>query len=135
MLEIFIDGASKGNPGESGIGIYLKGEGQHKKISEVIEDTNNHIAEFQALIRALEEAINFKSELVWLRSDSKIVVSSIEKRYVKSDEFKPYLQKALDLIDQIPTFFIKWIPEKENRTADQLAKQAIHSRKNAIYYE
>ena len=133
MLEVYIDGASAGNPGASGIGIFIKGEGHLIKISEVIEDTNNHVAEFKALVRGLEEAKKLGSDFVWMRSDSKIVVASIEKEYVKSEEFKPYLEQALALIETFPTFFIKWISDKENRAADALARQAIHTRKSAIY--
>lgn len=135
MLDIFIDGASAGNPGPSGIGIFIKGEGHLIKISEVIEDTNNHVAEFKALIRGLQEAKKLGTDFVWMRSDSKIVVSSIEKQYAKSEEFKPLLEEALQLIEQFPTFFIKWIPDKENRAADALARQAIQTRKSAIYTE
>lgn len=135
MLEVFIDGASAGNPGASGIGIFIKGEGKIIKISEVIEDTNNHVAEFKALVRGLEEVEKIGTDFVWMRSDSKIVVASIEKEYVKSEEYKPYLEAALALINTIPTFFIKWIPDKENRAADALARQAIQTRKSAIYYD
>lgn len=135
MLEVFIDGASAGNPGASGIGIFIKGEGNIIKISEVIEDTNNHVAEFKALIRGLEEVKKIGTDFVWMRSDSKIVVASIEKKYVKSEEFKPYLEEALAIIETFPTFFIKWIPDKENRAADALARQAIQTQKSAIYYD
>ncbi len=133
MLEVYIDGASAGNPGPSGIGIFIKGEGHLIKISEVIEDTNNHVAEFKALVRGLEEAKKLGSDFVWMRSDSKIVVASIEKEYVKSEDFKPYLEEALKLIETFPTFFIKWIPDKENKAADALARQAIQTRKSAVY--
>ena len=135
MLDIYVDGASAGNPGASGIGIFIKGEGHQIKITEVIDETNNHVAEFQALVRGLQEAKQLNSEFVWMRSDSKIVVASIEKRYVKNEEYKPFLEQALALIDTIPTFFIKWIPDKENRAADALARQAILTRKSAIYKE
>lgn len=125
MLEVYIDGASAGNPGPSGIGIFIKGEGHHIKISEFIGDTNNHLAEFSALIRALEEAVKLGSSIVSVRSDSKIVVSSIEKQYVKNDEYKPYLEKAITISEQFDLFFIKWIPDKENKAADALAREAI----------
>lgn len=133
MLEVFIDGASAGNPGASGIGIFIKGEGHNIKISEVIEDTNNHVAEFKALVRGLEEVQKLKTDFVWMRSDSKIVVASIEKEYVKNEEYKPYLEQALTVIQSIPNFFIKWIPDKENKAADALARQAILTRKSAAY--
>ena len=125
MLEVYIDGASAGNPGPSGIGIYIKGEGHQIKISEPIGMTNNHIAEFTALIRGLEEALKIGATFVSMRSDSKIVVSSVEKEYVKNEEFKPYLVNALALIEQTELFFIKWIPDKENKAADVLAREAI----------
>ena len=55
MIELYVDGASAGNPGKSGIGIFIKGEGHNVKISESIEPTNNHTAEFIALLRGMEE--------------------------------------------------------------------------------
>ncbi|MFF5995537.1 ribonuclease HI family protein [Lysinibacillus sp. KU-BSD001] len=129
MLEIYIDAASAGNLGKSGIGIYIKGEGHQIKISEYIGVTNNHIAEFTALVRALEEAVKLGSNLISMRSDSKIVVSSVEKAYVKNEEFKPYLARALQLIEEIDLFFIKWIPDNQNKAADALARQAIQNQK------
>lgn len=125
MLEVYIDGASAGNPGPSGIGLFLKGEGHLIKISEPIGQTNNHQAEFTALVRGLEEAKKLGVTFVSMRSDSKIVVSSIEKNYVKNEEFKPFLQRAQVLIEQFDLFFIKWIPDKENKAADALAREAI----------
>ncbi len=129
MLEIYIDAASAGNPGPSGIGIFIKGEGHHIRISEYIGEANNHVAEFKALIRGLEEAVKLDSQLVSMRSDSKIVVSSVEKEYAKNEEYKPYLERALQLIGQIDLFFIKWIPDNQNKAADALAREAIQKNK------
>lgn len=128
MLEIYIDGASSGNPGPSGIGVFIKGEGHHIQIAEYIGESNNHIAEFTALIRGLEEAKKLGTSFVSVRSDSKIVVSSVEKRFVKNEIFKPYLEKILLLIEEFDYFFIKWIPEHQNRAADMLAREAIRKR-------
>ena len=125
MLEVYIDGASAGNPGKSGIGIFIKGEGHHLKISEPIGVTDNHHAEFQALVRALKEMLSLNPTMVSVRSDSKIVVASIEKRYVKKDSYKLLLEDALTMIDQLPLFFIKWIPDDQNKAADALARDAI----------
>lgn len=125
MLEVYVDAATAGNPGESGIGIFIKGEGHVLKFSEAIGVMSNHEAEFAALVRGLEEAAKLHSSLISMRSDSKVVVASIEKRYVKNDVFQPYLQQALTLIDSFELFFIKWIPDHENRAADALARQAI----------
>lgn len=125
MIEVYIDGASAGNPGKSGIGLFLKGEGHHVKVSEAIKPTNNHIAEFTALIRGLEEARELSTGMISVRSDSQIVVNAMEKEFVKNDLYKPYLTKALTLAEQFDFVFIKWIPTAENRAADALAKEAI----------
>lgn len=127
-MEVYIDGASAGNPGPSGIGIFIKGEGHSVKISEYIGETNNHVAEFTALIRALEEAKKLGTNLVSIRSDSKIVVASIDKQYVKSEEYKPYLEQALKLAEEFSLFFIKWIPDSQNKAADALAREAIQKK-------
>ena len=67
MIELYVDGASAGNPGKSGIGIFIKGEGHDVKISENIEPTNNHTAEFQALLRGMEEVKKLTSGIVSAR--------------------------------------------------------------------
>ncbi len=126
MIELYVDGASAGNPGKSGIGIFIKGEGQHLKIAEPIEPTDNHTAEFQALLRGMEEAAKLTTGIVSVRSDSQIVVTAVEKEFVKNEIHKPYLLKILQLSRSFDYFFIKWIPRSENRAADALAREAIY---------
>lgn len=126
MIEVYVDGASAGNPGKSGIGIFLKGEGHHMKISEPIEPTDNHTAEFQALLRGIQEAAKLTTGMVSARSDSQIVVMAVEKEYVKNEQYKPYLTQILDIAKTFDFFFIKWIPDVENRAADALAREAIY---------
>lgn len=126
MIELYVDGASAGNPGKSGIGIFLKGEGHHIKISEPIRPTDNHSAEFQALIRGLEQAAELTTGIVSARSDSQIVVSAVNQEFVKNPTYKPYLMTILTIAEQFDFFFIKWIPTAENRAADALAKDAVY---------
>ncbi|GEK33034.1 ribonuclease HI family protein [Kurthia sibirica] len=128
MLEIYVDGASAGNPGLSGIGIFIKGEGQSLQISEAIGQSDNHTAEFIAMIRGLQEAQRLGSTFVSVRSDSKIVVASIEKRHAK--HFKELVAQVLELVDSFELFFIKWVPSDQNRAADNLARQGIQKNKH-----
>ncbi|WP_339250065.1 ribonuclease HI family protein [Sporosarcina sp. FSL W8-0480] len=126
MIELYVDGASAGNPGKSGIGIYIKGEGAQVKLSEPIEPTNNHTAEFIALLRGMEEAAKLTTGIVSARSDSKAVVSAVENEFVKNELHKGYLNEILSIAKTFEFFFIKWIPDAENRAADALAREAIH---------
>lgn len=128
MIELYVDGASAGNPGKSGIGIFIKGEGRTIKLSEKIEPTDNHSAEFQALLRGVEEASKLTTGMVSARSDSQIVVMAVEKQFVKNEAYKEYLRKILDIANTFDYFFIKWIPDVENRAADALAREAIHKK-------
>lgn len=126
MLEVYVDGASAGNPGKSGIGIYIKGEGHQLRISESIAPTDNHSAEFQALLRGMEEAAKLTTGIVSVRSDSQIVVMAVEKEYVKNEAHKPLLAQILAIAATFDFFFIKWIADADNRAADALAREAIH---------
>ena len=72
-LEIYIDGASKGNPGPSGIGVVIcQGEDTLKNISSYIGNATNNIAEYTALIYALQEALVLKAEAVTIKTDSQL---------------------------------------------------------------
>ncbi len=130
MIEVFVDGASAGNPGKSGIGIFIRGEGHSIKISENIAPTNNHTAEFKALLRGLEEVSKLSKGLVSARSDSQVVVTAVERKFVKNELHKEYLSKILAIIHTFDLFFIKWIPSAENNAADALARQGIHKKAN-----
>ncbi len=127
MIEVYIDGASKGDPGPSGAGVYIKKGKQQHSYSFPIGILSNHEAEFTALIKALEVCQkDFPEEILSVRSDSKLVVDSIERSNTKQERFIPYLRKAEELSETFPYFFIKWIPDKQNKHADELARKAIH---------
>lgn len=128
MIELYVDGASAGNPGKSGIGIFIKGEGHLIKLSERINPTDNHTAEFLALLRGVEETAKLTSGVVSARSDSQVVVMAVEKEFVKNENYKEYLKKILEITNKFDFFFIKWIPDSENRAADALAREAIHKK-------
>ena len=131
MLEVYIDGASAGNPGPSGVGIFIKGEGNQLRFSKYVGIYDNHTTEFIALLRGLEEAQKLSKEFISVRSDSQVVVAAVEKRFVKSPVYKEWLDQALEIADTFDFFFIKWIPSKSNLAADQLARQAILRKKDS----
>ncbi|OIJ12814.1 ribonuclease HI [Anaerobacillus arseniciselenatis] len=125
MIEVYIDGASTGNPGLAGAGIFIKANGKVEHYSIPLGEMTSHEAEFWALIKALEICIDKGYKVVSFRTDSKVVDDAIEARYAKREPFASLINKALPSIDQFDLFFLKWIPGKNNATADRLAKQAI----------
>ncbi|PYZ95217.1 ribonuclease HI [Salipaludibacillus keqinensis] len=126
MIEVYIDGGSAGDPGPSGVGVFIKGNGHVIRHSFSLPNMSNHEAEFHACIKALDVCIDHGFKLISIRSDSKVVVDAIEKEYVKNTKFKPLLEKILaDMTNNFDYAFIKWIPSKQNKEADTLAKEAI----------
>jgi ribonuclease HI len=129
LIEVYIDGASAGNPGPSGAGIYIKGNGIIERHSIPLGIMSNHEAEYFSLIKALEICIEKNYNLVSFRTDSQLVDRAMEKEYVKNKQFVHLLEEALLLAKKIDLFFIKWIPSEQNQIADRLAREAIHQNK------
>jgi len=133
---INIDGASKGNPGPAAVGIvFYKYSGKDWKngqkesveeVSEFIGNETNNIAEYTALIRALEITVERGYKDVIICSDSELVVNQINGKYkVKDANIKTLFDKAFLLVQKIPVFKIIHIPREENSKADKLANNAF----------
>ncbi|QAT65749.1 reverse transcriptase-like protein [Bacillus glycinifermentans] len=124
-VEVYIDGASAGDPGPSGLGIFIKNGRESESFSIPAGRLSNHEAEFTALIEGMKLSAERGYSIVSFRTDSQIVERAADSEYVKNDAFKPYLSEIVRLKASFDLFFIKWIPSKENQTADRLAKNAI----------
>lgn len=131
MIEVYTDGASKGNPGPSGIGIVIKADKKLYEYAFLVGNLSNHEAEFHAVIKGLELCKTyFPNDILSFRTDSKVVVDTIEKNYTKNTAFLPLLTSIQEQIMEFPYFFIKWIPEKQNYLADRLARNIIQKESN-----
>lgn len=128
MIEVYIDGASAGNPGPSGAGIFIKGNGVLEKYSVPLGTMTNHEAEYHAFIKGLKICIDNGYQIVSFRTDSELVNRAVEKEFIKNKQYAPLLEIALELTKHFELFFMKWIPSRENKQADELARAAI--RKN-----
>ena len=129
MIEVYIDGASAGNPGPSGAGIFIKANGEVFSYSIPLGSMSNHEAEYHSFIKALEICHEKGFKTVSFRTDSELVNRAVEKEFVKNQTYKPLLEKALSLSSQFDLFFMKWIPSSMNKSADELARKAIRSNK------
>ncbi|HBR32361.1 MAG TPA: ribonuclease HI [Clostridiales bacterium] len=81
-VNIYTDGACRGNPGAGGYGVILEYDGREKELSEGFAETTNNRMELTAAIVGLE-ALKQPCE-VTLYSDSKYLVYAIEKGWLKS---------------------------------------------------
>lgn len=131
---IYIDGSSKGNPGDGGIGIVIiKDNNILYKISQYIgESVTNNVAEYTALIEALKFA-NLKGYKEFeIYSDSELLVKQINDEYkIKNPNLIPYYKKAKDLINQFDKVTIKHI----NRNSDRIAIMADNLAQKGVLYK
>ncbi len=127
QLEIYIDGASKGNPGHAGIGVIIcRGEEVLKNIAVYIGNATNNVAEYTALIYGLQEALILKAESLKVNTDSELLYRQIKKEYkVKHPNMKALYQQAVHLMSAFKEVSLKHIPREQNRGADRLATKAI----------
>src|SRR3984885_9418283 len=107
-FEIFTDGGCKGNPGPAAIGVVIKdGAKTVKTISRAIGQGTNNIAEYTALIVALQEALILKADEVSIKSDSELMVKQVTGVYaVKHENIKKLFDQVKHLVTGFKTFQI-----------------------------
>lgn len=128
-LNVYIDGGSRGNPGLSGVGIVIFDDSgkRLKDFSKYIGITTNNIAEYNAVIYGLQEALFQKADKVDLYLDSELVARQLCGEYkVKNVNIKPLFDQALHLISGFKKVEIKNIPREKNKEADKLVNKAIN---------
>ncbi len=133
-IAVWIDGASRGNPGEAGAGVFVRDdEGNNlNKISEYLGDklTNNQ-AEYSALLKALEYGNSLDVDEVTVFSDSDLLVKQMSGKYrVKSDNIRALYEKAKELESEFDKVVYKHISRDKNTIADELANEAIDIEKS-----
>ncbi len=133
-MELFFDGASKGNPGLSGAGwaIYLDGKLLRTGKTFLGRKTNNQ-AEYLALSKALEDAIAVKDEhakdtavRLIIKGDSELIIRQLNGTYqVRNPRLKPLFKKVMEMLQAFDDWECLWVPREKNYLADSLANEAI----------
>lgn len=128
---LYVDGASRGNPGPASIGASLQdldGE-EFGSVSERIGNRTNNEAEYRALIAGLTLAIQKKCQVLEVRADSQLMVRQISGQYkVKHPNLIPLWKEAKALTVKFEKFSMHHVPREENFRADELANQALDAR-------
>lgn len=128
---IYFDGASKGNPGKAGAGVWIKNKDGDEvaRISRYLGEKTNNEAEYLALLLGLREAKKRGSNSVHIFTDSELVEKQIKGIYrVRDLDLKELHKKVIRILKEFSSFVIEFIPREKNREADFLANQAIRKR-------
>lgn len=124
----YIDGGSRGNPGPAGYGVVIQDAAGNivETLSRSIGTATNNVAEYHALLAALEYVAHQRGRHLAVYCDSELVVRQMQGRYrVQSPDLKPLYERARQLASRLEEFAIQHIPREQNRLADQLANDAM----------
>ena len=128
-LLIYIDGAARGNPGPAGIGVVIFDDNKNKikEYYKHIGVATNNIAEYNALVYALQEAHMLGAKNVVLHMDSELIAKQLKGEFkVKNKNIKSLFDQAVHLINGLEKVEVKHIDRSLNKEADKLANRAIN---------
>jgi ribonuclease HI len=163
--EVYIDGASRGNPGPAGIGVVFldlpaalpsnsqgaaqaglpaaalvchpelgtsrrqEAGGKAKpawRFSKYLGETTNNVAEYLALIYALQEALQKGYTSLTVKTDSELLARQVNGQYkVRDARLRLFHDLVLHLVRGFHSCQVQHIPRTQNRLADRLAGQAV----------
>jgi ribonuclease HI len=122
------DGGARGNPGPAGYGVVIHDARGRKvaALSQYLGKQTNNFAEYQALIAALEYAVEHDPKALKVVSDSELLVRQIKGIYkVKEPTLRELHARARQLINKLEWFDIEHVLRGHNREADDLANEAM----------
>lgn len=124
---IYIDGASRGNPGPASCAAVVLAEGlPEKEFGLFLGSTTNNVAEYSGLILALQEAGNLGADEIIVFSDSNLCVQQINGEFkVSSKNLIPFYNKAKQLLRRFSRWEMHHIPREQNERADSLSNRVL----------
>jgi len=128
MYTAYVDGAARGNPGPASYAVILRApDGSTQfQIGKYLGRATNNVAEYYALIGALDYAQSHQISRLAVRSDSELLVRQMHGRYkVKSAGLRPLHERAQKLARGLAHFEIEHISREQNSEADALANLAL----------
>ncbi len=128
LIVVNVDGASRGNPGEAGIGVAIfdKDANLINEACDYLGVATNNVAEYRALILGAKRSIEYKAKRTLFKSDSELMVKQIKGEYkVKNPQLKLLFAEVKDLLKNLPNWKIMHVPREENKEADLLANKGV----------
>ena len=126
--KLHTDGGARGNPGPAGIGVVLTDDLGNVigEVGEGIGITTNNVAEYAALIRGLEMALEQGVTEIDCFVDTQLIANQVKGEWkIKQEHLRPLAVKARSLLNRFERASIEQIPRELNADADKLANQGM----------
>jgi len=129
-LVAYVDGGSHGNPGPSGIGVVIEdSSGGKTRIAKWIGRQDSNVAEYVALLEALQFALSRKATALHVYSDSEVVVRQMRGEYACQSPRLYSLNWTCRKLARFLDFSIAHVRRENNTEANRLANHAVQLRK------
>lgn len=128
MLNVFIDGGARNNPGPAAVAfvIYDKNNAIIKEFNKDVGEKTNNEAEYLALIETLRHLKKYKDEEIVIHTDSSLLWGHLNNKFkIKEESLFPYFIKAHNYTISFKNLKIELIERERNRRADALVKNII----------
>lgn len=138
MNEVFsleFDGGSRGNPGPAGIGVVVRAADRTPLVTlgRYVGRATNNVAEYKALITAMQEARKLGARRVHVRGDSELIIKQMRGEYrVKSEDLRPLFEEARELADGFEQARFEHNLRGRNALADKLANLAMDKKGDVL---
>jgi ribonuclease HI len=130
-LVAYVDGGCLGNPGPSAIGVVIDGcESGPIRIAKWIGHQDNNVAEYAALMEALQCAVSLKARKLHVYSDSEVVVRQMTGEYICRSPRLYSLHWTCRKLARSLKFSISHVPREKNAEANRLAQAGLRRRKS-----
>lgn len=126
-VHVYVDGAARGNPGPAAFA-YVMTRGSQLVAEEAgcLGQKTNNVAEYTALIRALQRAAELGEPNLLIHSDSELLVKQMNGLYrVKNKDLQVLHEQASDLRERFDSVKIQHVPREQNGRADRLCNEAL----------
>jgi len=129
-LVAYVDGGCLGNPGPSGIGVIISGCASGPvRIAKWIGHQDNNVAEYAALMEALQYAVSLKAQKLHVYSDSEVMVRQMTGEYICRSPRLYSLHWTCRKLARALKFSISHVPRESNIEANRLAQSALRRRR------
>jgi ribonuclease HI len=125
------DGGSRGNPGPAGTGSVVRAADGTPLVTlgRYIGRATNNVAEYKALITAMNEALKLGAKRIVIRGDSELIIKQMKGEYrVKNRDLRDLYDEAQHLYHQFDHAKIEHNLRHKNELADKLANLAMDRR-------
>jgi len=134
-LVAYVDGGSLGNPGPSAIGVVIEGSHRGKiRIARSIGCQDNNVAEYVALLEALQCALTLRAKALHVYSDSEVVVKQMRGEYACRSPRLYSLNWICRKLARSFDFTISHVRREHNTEANGLVSSAVRERASELAY-